>query len=114
MSTLTIRRDSLGVVSANPTTFEAEWANMLQRSHGGELTYSHRSTTSSRRPGAAITGTVHVRKRQLVACEKCHRLRIDLGGAHGPLVHPDGSVTDCTGDVVTAAWRIAQHTEASP
>lgn len=106
MSTLTIRRDSLGIVCANPTTFEAEWASSLQRSYGGELTYSHRSTTSSRRPGAAITGTVHVRKRRLVACEKCHRLRIDLGGTHGPLAHSDGSVTDCTGAVVIAAWRV--------
>lgn len=105
---MTLRRDSIGVVSANPETFAAEWAATFGgRKVTSELTFSHRSTTSSRKPGAAITGTVHVRTRKLIACEKCHRLRIDLGGAHGPLVHPDGSVTDCVGDVVRPARAVA-------
>lgn len=104
MSQQVFFRDSDGIIGAGTlvdgkpvrVTFTAE-----QRS--AELVASFRSTTSSRKPGAAIEGTVWRRKRQLIACSKCHRLRVDLGGPHAPQAHPDGSVTDCMGDVVVPA-----------
>ena len=36
---------------------------------------SHRSTTSSRRPGVAVEGSVHVKLGQCVRCEVCGGIR---------------------------------------
>lgn len=59
---------------------------------------SHRSTTSSRRPGVAITGTVRVKFTELVRCGKCRRLWFG-GAVHSP--HwKDGKLVDCQNDEV--------------
>lgn len=76
-------------------TFETDWRRALR----SDVTASHRSTTSSRRPGAAIEGTVWRPTRQLVTCDKCHRPRIDLGGPHAPLSVSHGVKRDCVGDL---------------
>lgn len=58
---------------------------------------SHRSTTSSRRPGKAIEGTVHYEVRQVVQCPACGSMRFDLGGPHAPRLGKDGRQVDCIG-----------------
>jgi hypothetical protein len=80
-------------------SFAAEWDAIF-----GRRTFfgiDRRVTSSSRLPGKAIAGVVdHSGGSKLVHCEKCGRLRHDLGGPHSPQMHRDGRVTDCVGDEV--------------
>lgn len=57
---------------------------------------SHRNTTSSRRPGRAIEGTVRTTAPRLVKCLDCGHHRYNLGGAHSPHWR-DGVLVDCVG-----------------
>lgn len=70
---------------------------------------SHRSTTSSRRPGVEITGTVFAIRSQAITCVKCGRLRtVTYGdtqpGPHARRIQALGVVPpvfiDCVGEVV--------------
>lgn len=64
------------------------------------LSLSHRSTTSSRRPGRAIEGTVRSFTRRLISCEHCGKSRLDYDGPHSPqVVMPLGHVRDCIGRI---------------
>lgn len=67
-----------------------------------QLTHSHRSTTSSRRPGRAIEGTVVSFTRRIVVCALCLRKRMDFDGPHS-LLNTDvqGVQRDCIGRL----WR---------
>lgn len=79
---------------SEPTTnWAAEWDAVLPASRG----VSHRSTTSSRRPGKAIEGTVHYEVLSIVRCEACGSMRYNLGGPHSPRYGDDGRVVDCLG-----------------
>jgi hypothetical protein len=48
-----------------------------------KLMHSFRSTTSSRRPGRAIEGTVVTMQRSIVTCPHCGGKRMDYDGPHG-------------------------------
>jgi hypothetical protein len=57
---------------------------------------SQRFTTSSRRPGAVIHGTVHTRAASIVPCPSCGGLRKDYGGPHAARWER-GRLVDCVG-----------------
>lgn len=61
-----------------------------------EFIPSHRSTTSSRKPGAAITGTVQVELRRLERCAHCDRLWHG-GDVHATHWSSSGELVDCVG-----------------
>lgn len=62
------------------------------------LTHSFRSTTSSRRPGRAIEGTVVTFQRRLITCPHCGGKRMDYDGPHGLLnTTTEGVQRDCIG-----------------
>lgn len=62
------------------------------------LQHSFRSTTSSRRPGARIEGTVVSFTRRVVTCERCGSKRIDFDGPHALLnTNEVGVQRDCVG-----------------
>lgn len=82
------------------SSWASEWDAIMPASRG----VSHRSTTSSRRPGKAIEGTVHYEVRQVVPCPACGSMRLDLGGPHAPRYGKEGRVVDCVGRVVEG-WR---------
>lgn len=66
------------------------------------LTHSFRSTTSSRRPGASIQGTVAAFTRRVVICEFCKRKRLDFDAPHSPVsAGSNNEVRDCAGRI----WR---------
>lgn len=57
-----------------------------------------RKTSSSRKPGKSIEGTVdHSNGQKLVDCEACGRKRQGSAGPHAPIVVSDGVVRDCVG-----------------
>lgn len=61
---------------------------------------SRRYTTSSRQPGAVRVGTVHHRSLGLATCEKCGRLRYDMGGPHAPHWNAAMQRVDCSNQPV--------------
>lgn len=62
------------------------------------LVHSFRSTTSSRRPGRAIEGTVVCYQRRVVICPFCHGQRMDYDEPHGLLnTNEVGVQRDCIG-----------------
>lgn len=63
------------------------------------LTHSHRSTTSSRRPGAKIEGTVTAFLRRIVVCPFCKQKRMDFDGPHAPVLIGVDTVRDCAGRI---------------
>lgn len=73
-------------------TFAADWSDILP----AEVGHSHRSTTSSRRPGVAIVGTVAYRITRLAECPHCGVLRRISAGPHAPR-YVDGRRVDCRG-----------------
>lgn len=81
---------------------DADW----ERVGLSETTASHRSTTSSRLPGRAITGTVRRGRHQVVTCAVCCQPKVDLGpGAHAPHWESRGGElvqVDCVGREVAA------------
>lgn len=66
------------------------------------VTRVERHTTSSRRPGADISGAITVTDRAAAICPKCHRAKWSPGGVHAPRVTPRGLV-DCRDDLVEVA-----------
>ena len=74
---------------------ESEWSNVL----GPVVGISHRSTTSSRRPGKAIEGSVHYEIKSVVVCPTCNGLRRMSSGPHAPHWH-NGVMVDCIGKPV--------------
>jgi len=70
------------------------------------VTLSHRSTTSSRKPGVAIEGAVAIRQARCVRCEKCGGMRLVMNDPHSPhaprYVVKDGAKVkiDCAGEEV--------------
>jgi len=60
---------------------ESDWAHLQPATQG----ISHRSTTSSRRPGKAIEGTVHYRIAAVSPCPDCGGLTYETatGYPHG-------------------------------
>lgn len=88
---------------SDPTTNNASaWDQVFAPERG----LSHRSTTSSRRPGKAIEGTVSYRVRQIVKCPKCGGFRYDSPHPHAPRWEGTRQV-DCEGR------PIAKHNEAT-
>lgn len=73
-----------------------------------KLTHSFRSTTSSRRPGRAIEGTVVSLTRRVVVCPFCGSKRMDFDGMHAPRTTSEiGVVLDC----INRVWRNGVLTE---
>jgi hypothetical protein len=50
--TLGYRRDSLGIVCANPVTYEAEWAGVFRERHGGTAAANLRTVSKGSSRGA--------------------------------------------------------------
>jgi hypothetical protein len=63
------------------------------------VTVSHRSTTSSRRPGASIEGSVSFQSARLVQCRECPTQMLDyvLPGQHGAHFNAKGVLVNCAG-----------------
>jgi hypothetical protein len=59
--------------------------------------HSFRSTTSSRKPGAAIQGTVVTNTRRVVTCHDCKGKRIDFDSPHALVDVREGLKRDCAG-----------------
>lgn len=63
------------------------------------LSHSHRSTTSSRRPGAKIEGTVTAFTRRVVVCKDCGSKRLDFDGPHALVMVGEETKRDCAGRI---------------
>lgn len=67
---------------------------------------SFRSTTSSRHPGVAIEGVVHVERGRIVTCEKCGKKRLVYSVPPSPhslhWIERNGEMIkiDCTGEEI--------------
>lgn len=79
-------------MSQHTTSRASDWDALIPATRG----VSHRSTTSSRRPGKAIEGMVHYDVRQVVRCPDCGFMRFEFGGPHAPRWQCDRQV-DCVG-----------------
>ncbi|PZR07064.1 MAG: hypothetical protein DI536_28830 [Archangium gephyra] len=69
-----------------------EWTNLVPAERG----LSHRTTSSSRRPGKAIEGTVNYAVRSIVRCPDCGGWRYDSPHPHSPHWR-NGVQVDCIG-----------------
>lgn len=72
---------------------ESDWSGILHAARG----VSHRSTTSSRRPGKAIEGTVSYEVGSIVRCPDCGFMRRAHPGPHAPRLTADNRRVDCAG-----------------
>jgi hypothetical protein len=82
-------------MSAPTFSHPGEWDGVL----ASDVAHSQRATTSSRRPGALIRGTVTYRRHEIAPCPDCGVLRRG-DGPHAPRWWQlDGvwAVRDCAG-----------------